>query len=248
MVFLWGTITFVPGSLYPGNLLEGHLKYKNDCFICHTPFSGPNQTKCLACHKPGEIKSGKEGLQTFHKRIDAINCMACHTEHKGKALGKAVRKFDHDLLGSGLRGDCVTCHTSPQDRLHTPETGNCSRCHTARSWRSDNMDHSKYFRFDRHHQAECTVCHPNGDYAASTCYGCHDHSPRDMEKEHREENIREIEKCVKCHRSGDKHETRGRSEYERNDGPSRNRDESLHETDNDTRRRRTERRRRERHD
>jgi hypothetical protein len=55
----------------------------------------------------------------------------------------------------------------------------------------------------------CVTCHDvASDYARYTCYGCHEHTPTNMAREHREEGIsaQELADCARCHRSADKHE------------------------------------------
>lgn len=50
---------------------------------------------------------------------------------------------------------------------------------------------------------QCEVCHINS-YVEYTCYGCHEHQPGDIEKDHKDENIAlaELQDCVVCHLSG----------------------------------------------
>jgi hypothetical protein len=52
------------------------------------------------------------------------------------------------------------------------------------------------------------------DYKKYTCYGCHEHTPANIRREHVEEGIRNFDNCVECHRSGDKDEAKaGHSNY-----------------------------------
>jgi hypothetical protein len=46
------------------------------------------------------------------------------------------------------------------------------------------------------------------DYKKYTCYGCHEHTPANIRREHVEEGIRNFDNCVECHRSGDKDEAK----------------------------------------
>jgi hypothetical protein len=46
------------------------------------------------------------------------------------------------------------------------------------------------------------------DYSRYTCYGCHEHSPEKIRREHIEEGIRDFKNCVECHRSADEHDIR----------------------------------------
>ncbi|MBU2647775.1 hypothetical protein KKI24_23910 [bacterium] len=92
--------------------------------------------------------------------------------------------------------------------MHQKSGQDCTQCHKTTNWASAEIDHSTYFRFDRDHRTACTACHPNSDYKAYTCYGCHEHSPRKIEKEHTKEGIRDYANCAECHRSGDEHDIR----------------------------------------
>ncbi|OSM07274.1 putative class III cytochrome C family protein [Magnetofaba australis IT-1] len=118
-----------------------------------------------------------------------------------------MRAFDHDLLPQQARQSCRQCHQSPQDRLHRKMVAECSDCHSTERWTPASFDHSRWFRFDRHHPADdCALCHVGGRYDAYTCYGCHEHSESKVRREHLDEGIRDFANCVACHRSGDEHE------------------------------------------
>lgn len=77
----------------------------------------------------------------------------------------------------------------------------------SRAWRPATFAHERYFRFNRDHTTACATCHVDNVYADYTCYGCHEHSRSGIRSEHAEEGIRDYENCVKCHRSGDEHDT-----------------------------------------
>ena len=61
----------------------------------------------------------------------------------------------------------------------------------------------QFFALDRDHSTACTTCHMANDYKKYTCYGCHEHTPAKIKREHLEEGILEFEKCVACHRSAE---------------------------------------------
>jgi len=46
-------------------------------------------------------------------------------------------------------------------------------------------------------------------YPHYTCYGCNEHSPANIRREHTEEGIRNFDNCVECHRSASEHDIRG---------------------------------------
>lgn len=190
----------------PGPLIAGHAKLEGNCFACHTPFLGPGDDKCVACHKPAEIGAKKPGKVTFHQQLTEQRCDACHTDHTGRTGGKATRAFDHALLRPDTREPCTQCHTRPTDNLHKNSGEDCKACHGTDRWKPATFDHDKYFRFDWNHPADCKSCHTGPDYKTYTCYGCHEHSEASIRGEHLEEGIRDFADCVKCHRSGDEDE------------------------------------------
>jgi hypothetical protein len=194
--------------LDPGPVITGHTKIEGDCFQCHTPLLGPNDEKCIACHKPAKIGVGKPGKLLFHHQLQENRCVNCHTDHIGIEAAKATHTFDHSLLVSLSQNACQKCHTSPKDTLHRDMTltSGCAQCHGTEKWKPATIDHTKYFEFDMDHEAKCSVCHTTTDYKKYTCYECHEHSPEKIRQEHWEEGIRNYETCVTCHRNADEDE------------------------------------------
>lgn len=84
----------------------------------------------------------------------------------------------------------------------------CGTCHSTERWKPAAFDHVRYFVFDNDHRTECATCHKDQDYKKYTCYGCHEHTSSKIRDEHIEEGISDFENCVRCHRSGDKHEAK----------------------------------------
>lgn len=190
----------------PGGLLKGHAKIEGECSKCHTPLLGPSNEKCIACHKPAEIRSKKKSRVPFHQNLKEKSCTACHTDHLGPDAAGATREFKHDLLEQSVLASCQECHTKPTDTLHRNVVANCGTCHSNTAWKPATFDHARYFRFDRDHPPDCKTCHTEGDYKRYTCYGCHEHSERNVRKEHLEEGIRDFQNCTRCHRSADEDE------------------------------------------
>jgi hypothetical protein len=191
----------------PGTVSSGHAKIASDCFACHTPFLGPDDAKCMACHKPAEIRTRKPGGVAFHEHLAEKSCTACHTEHLGAKAPKSIHAFRHELLAPAMRTACHDCHRRPPDALHREIVKGCGSCHTQDAWKPATFDHGRYFRFDRHHPPKCLSCHLDGVYQRYSCYGsCHEHSESKVRREHREEGIRDIANCTECHRSGDSDE------------------------------------------
>lgn len=201
----------------PGKLIPGHVKLETDCFACHAPLFGAADERCTTCHKPDEIGKlttlgqpiQKPLISTpFHQRLLKRDCVACHSDHAGVKRFRIGGRFNHVLLQADARKECNSCHKSPSDSLHQQITGNCSQCHTENKWVPATFDHDKYFMLDRDHNAKCAICHLRNDYSRYTCYGCHEHSPENIRREHIEEGIRDFRNCVECHRSADEHDIR----------------------------------------
>lgn len=254
IVVLWAVVVFAPQLVLPGAMTPGHGELAQDCFTCHSPFSGPSRQKCLNSHEPNTINSEKTGGPAFHNRLARVNCRECHTNHQGHYGQQHPGQFTHDLLDKAVLNDCVACHAAPKDvlhaglksrcsschgteswlpakfihselvkttdvscrdchkppenKIHTRSNGDCGQCHSVRSWQPADFDHDRYFRFDKDHETGCSTCHPDNGFDTYTCYGCHEHSSRKLEKEHREEGIRDFQSCADCHRSGDEHEAK----------------------------------------
>ncbi len=225
LAFAWPHLMISPGQPVPG-----HKEIAQDCFACHTPFMGSKAQKCIACHRVDEIGlkttqgvpiSGERKNLAFHQKLIEEDCVACHSDHNGVMAFRPISRFSHELVAVAVREQCQGCHANPDDALHRKIEGNCQACHTIESWMPASFDHDDYFRFDRHHDAECATCHRDNDYAGYTCYGCHEHSRSNIREEHYEEGIRDYENCVECHRSGDEDEAEWRWRSRRDGGDYR---------------------------
>jgi hypothetical protein len=210
----------------PGKLIPGHKALEGDCFACHAPLAGATSGRCLSCHKPADIgrltTAGRAvekplAKAAFHQGLNSQDCVACHSDHAGVKRFARTRQFDHRLLNKATGEQCQSCHKSPADSLHRQINGNCLQCHTQQKWTPATFEHNTYFALDRNHNTSCVTCHVRNDYSRYTCYGCHEHSPDNIRREHIGEGIRNFDNCVKCHRSGDEHGSRGRGEGRRNE-------------------------------
>jgi hypothetical protein len=209
------TLVFIYPDLMvsPGPLVNAHAEQATDCFSCHAPLRGAASDRCMDCHALPDIglrtskgaPIAQKTLKTsFHQELIEQDCMACHTDHQGPKLAQRSRKsFSHVLLRPAIREQCVSCHKSPTDGLHRQITGNCKQCHTQEAWKPATFDHDKLFLLDRDHNTSCVTCHTNNDYGRYTCYGCHEHQPDKVRREHVKEGIQNFENCVECHRSAD---------------------------------------------
>jgi predicted CXXCH cytochrome family protein len=251
LLLLWGGLSYWQrdSMLSPGHLLEGHTEIHGSCFQCHSPFRGVETGRCVACHPLEEIGfrtvsgvalPGSERA-SFHQALREGACAACHTDHAGPDAEGTLRQFEHGLLLVSVVEVCTGCHEKqrPGDTLHTGVKAGCGPCHQTSAWTPASFDHEPYFRFDRHHPDDCGTCHTTeGDLAAYTCYGCHEHTPRNVRSEHLEEGIREFEACEDCHRSADEEEAerawkKMRRKEKRRSSPASRRSERRHHDDDD---------------
>ena len=197
----------------PSQVVNAHADIATDCFACHAPLRGASAARCINCHALPDIGlrstkgtplARKTMKVSFHQDLLEQNCMACHTDHTGPKLLQENRKsFSHALLRSNVRTQCQSCHRAPTDKLHTKITGNCSQCHAQKAWKPASVDHQQSFVLDKDHNVACVTCHVNNDYSRYTCYGCHEHTAAKILREHRDQGIRDLNRCVHCHRSAD---------------------------------------------
>ena len=213
LIFIYPQLMVAPGKLIPG-----HKQLDTDCFACHAPFSGVTSERCVTCHKPADIGHllttgqpiAKPGtLPPFHQQLSSQDCVACHTDHAGVIRFMQQGRFNHALLQKATRDQCRNCHKPPTDSLHHQIAGNCAQCHTQEKWVPTTFNHTKYFSLDGDHNTRCVTCHVRNDYSRYTCYGCHEHSPASIRREHIDEGIRNFDNCVACHRSASEHDIRG---------------------------------------
>ncbi len=196
----------------------------NSCVECHTEHKGLKpqravknfrhdflsanlKNNCIACHKE---QTPKDNL---HLQAGE-GCASCHDTVRWK---NAI--LDHGKLAASGR-QCVSCHKKdlPDDALHRQSKANCSECHLTTRWKPATFNHDRYFMLDGDHRASCVTCHPDPkNYKAYTCYNCHEHSRSRMAAVHQEEGIRNLDNCIRCHRStSGEHE--GREGGERREG------------------------------
>ena len=177
-----------------------------NCMACHSDHAGPRLTQ----------RSRKPFSHALLRVAARERCNACHAApandlHKGSSVGcdKCHRtgawkpaSFDHAALTATELGRCESCHKAPTDTLHLQMAGHCAQCHQPQAWKPATFEHDKFFPLDKDHNATCVTCHVGNNYKQYTCYGCHEHTPANMQAKHREEVGNEnIDNCVRCHRN-----------------------------------------------
>jgi hypothetical protein len=201
----WKDVTFDHSkSAFP---LEGkHAAVP--CVQCHTgPAFAAAGTTCSGCHAKDDAHQGKFGA----------DCGGCH-----KATAWTDVTFDHSKAAFPLDGQhltvkcaqchdkgvfkgtptaCADCHQRPATHAGSFFTGGCTDCHTTAGWKPANLRNHPFPIDHGGGASECAVCHPT-NYAAYTCYGCHEHSEVGTRAQHLEEGITDLRDCVKCHAGG----------------------------------------------
>jgi mono/diheme cytochrome c family protein len=97
--------------------------------------------------------------------------------------------------------ECQACHEEPA--VHADRFGlNCARCHGLEAWKPALLTRHT-FELDHGGAGKlaCDTCH-TVTYSEHTCYGCHDHTPEQMETVHAKQDIVDITTCVQCHPTG----------------------------------------------
>jgi hypothetical protein len=193
-----------------------------NCMACHSDHAGPKLTK--RSRKPfshAMLRAAtRDRCDTCHaapnnERHKALR-MSCEKCHKTEAWKPAT--FDHAALPQAQLNRCESCHKAPTDGLHKQITGNCAQCHTSQAWKPATFDHNNSFTLDKDHNVACVTCHVGNNYKQYTCYGCHEHTPANIQARHREEvGTGNLDNCVRCHRNASG-EGEGGGEGERGNG------------------------------
>lgn len=204
----------------PGDLIQGHAKYEDDCSKCHESFESDQSKLCLDCHE--KVAADVDKRKGFHGKSKMVGnraCKGCHTDHIGRkkdVVGLDRETFNHKLTDFELKGkhkqtkcdschkkdkkfreakaDCFACHKD--DDAHNERLGKkCYKCHSEVSWGKIKFDHSKtdFPLKGEHEKASCESCHPDNRHkdTPSKCYACH--AINDAHKK------RYGRKCETCH-------------------------------------------------
>ena len=207
--------------LMPGQLIEGHAKYEEECTKCHVRFSKGTQTRlCRDCHEAVDKDiSRSEGFHGRKSDIRDAQCRSCHTDHIGRSadivlLNRAT--FDHRNTDFALKGKhretscnnchkpdkafadtgsaCIDCHEAQEP--HRGNLGNeCDTCHTEEAWERFEYDHDQtdFPLQGKHEEVACGSCHANERYKdiPGQCISCHA-----LDDAH---DGRNGKKCQECH-------------------------------------------------
>ena len=177
-------------AISPGHLVAGHNAVANDCLSCHKLGSGTPASYCSKCHREGEIgvkhSDGTEvipvrqGLAGLHNSVRSLQCVNCHTDHRGTARDSATVLFSHSLLPAALASTCTECHDAqkPTDRLHQVVSLGCNECHSTEHWKPAQFKHDA---LAAEIAKDCGSCHASKTpadvlhkaLAGQSCVSCH---------------------------------------------------------------------------
>ena len=103
---------------------------------------------------------------------------------------------------------CADCHTTINPGFmsqHEKDFGNqCLQCHIGNDPFGANFTHTM-FPLDHgsnEQKATCKTCHPDSGFKTYTCFGCHRHTPANVQAEHERRSITQLSNCVQCHAGG----------------------------------------------
>jgi hypothetical protein len=197
------------------------------CAGCHLEgtFHGLDTRVCADCHAGktgGPADDQKAEFMSKHVEEFGETCMDCHDgvdrlsdfEHArffpldGKHADTACEDCHAERVFRGTPQECVACHAEPE--IHAGFFGlECQLCHTTQAWTPAALSQHD-FPLDHGGLGEvaCETCHSGNVYVEYTCYGCHDHTPEEIQPKHLEEGIspEELPACVNCHPDGGKAE------------------------------------------
>ncbi|MBK9734494.1 MAG: class III cytochrome C family protein [Saprospiraceae bacterium] len=175
-------IRFPHTLINPGELSNGHQKFNNDCFVCHTPLQGVTNTKCIVCHQLDEIGFKDDSIDirfskkiSFHKALTKQSCTACHLDHQGISTNQKLI-FEHNLLEPATVQSCLDCHQKQEDVLHSVLSTACNNCHSFENWKTiTRFDHDM---INKDQSQNCINCHQKPKDKLHTgiignCLSCH---------------------------------------------------------------------------
>ncbi len=231
--------------------VTSHAELSAKCTACHVPprDTGTMSQRCTACHADTRAEFG-DTTKTHGSLARGERCIECHTEHRGPN-GVLVRSAHDDktfpLTGKHATTTCDGCHNGAvtmADFRRAPKTcigchedkdehrgtfgTDCASCHNTTSWKDATLRHEEFpLDHGTRGTTPCKTCHQTPtDYKQYTCYGCHEHDPARVQRQHDDEvRGRNLDDCLSCHRGGSKHGERGErgERRERGEGGERRR-------------------------
>jgi hypothetical protein len=202
----------------PGQLMEKHQELTTDCFACHTMFRGSSPEKCMSCHKVSKIGlfttkgvkiPAKQETVAFHQHLLEEDCVACHSDHRGVKIYRAIKYFSHDLLTPAMQKDCASCHQTPKDAWHKHLAVNCDQCHSQTRWQPAKFKHEWVVQAAR---KNCETCHDKPKDSlhrqlVGNCDKCHTQTEWKPATFNHDEYFQldsdHDTECVKCHLNND---------------------------------------------
>ena len=144
-----------------------------------------------------------KGLVALIHKVDWGIVSKMATSRVVEFVEPVIADVDLTALGSGNEDphECRACHEEPT--VHADRFGlNCARCHGLEAWKPALLTrHTFLLDHGGDGKLTCNTCHTM-TYSEHTCYGCHDHTPEQMETVHTEQDIVDITNCVQCHPTG----------------------------------------------
>lgn len=188
------------------------------CTDCHpSGFATFDRRVCAQCHTRLDAR-----FMSSHEAQFGSACLGCHD---GSGRGKG--DFDHGRFSFALTGrhsavacsgchrdtrslvalrstpsDCYSCHANRDP--HRGQFGRqCGSCHSPKGWGDANFNHAIFpiRHGQQERQATCATCHPNG-FGSYSCFGCHAHTPANVEGEHEGQSLAQLKECIRCHPGG----------------------------------------------
>lgn len=197
------------------------------CADCHASggFEAGDES-CVACHREVDAR-----FTAAHLLQWGSGCLECHDGsdrftgfrhdttgfaleegHAGVACVECHREVRTPAAFADAPTDCVGCHRA--DDEHRGSFGaDCGSCHAATRWDDVRFEHTFPLDHGEGEASRCVLCHQDAprSYRTYTCYGCHEHSPESVRREHLEEGIRDYRDCMSCHPTGREDEAERRS-------------------------------------
>ncbi len=176
--------------LMPGELIEAHSAFEEDCDNCHQKLKKDEQNHlCLSCHDHSNIANDVKQKKGYHgrsKEVSGRQCKECHTDHEGRQhdiINFNSDTFVHTNTDFPLLGnhqvtacsachmtngefrikifECITCHK--EEDVHRGSLGeSCTTCHSESNWKEQKFNHNNETEFQL-----------SGAHTEVHCKACH---------------------------------------------------------------------------